>query len=58
MALNISVIVCAHNEVRYLPACVHAVLAQTRPPDEFLIIDNASTGSWVPTAAGAEAGDA
>jgi glycosyltransferase involved in cell wall biosynthesis len=43
VALTISVIVCAHNEVRYLPACVHAVLAQTRPPDQFLTIDNAST---------------
>jgi glycosyltransferase involved in cell wall biosynthesis len=43
VALTISVIVCAHNEVRYLPACVHAVLAQTRPPDQFLVVDNAST---------------
>jgi glycosyltransferase involved in cell wall biosynthesis len=43
VALSISVIVCAHNEVGYLPSCVHAVLAQTRPPDQFLVIDNAST---------------
>jgi hypothetical protein len=27
--LTISVIVCAHNEARYLPACLHSVLAQS-----------------------------
>ncbi len=43
MALRISVIVCAHNEARYLPACLHSLLAQTRTPDELLVIDNAST---------------
>lgn len=43
MALSISVIVCAHNEARYLPACLHSVLAQTRLPDELLVVDNAST---------------
>ena len=43
MTLRISVIVCAHNEARYLPACLHSLLAQTRPPDEILVIDNAST---------------
>jgi glycosyltransferase involved in cell wall biosynthesis len=43
MALRISVIVCAHNEARYLPACLYSLLAQTRPPDELLVINNAST---------------
>lgn len=43
MALTISVIVCAHNEGRYLAACLHSLLAQTRPPDELLVINNAST---------------
>jgi glycosyltransferase involved in cell wall biosynthesis len=43
MALNISVIVCAHNEARYLPACLHSLLAQSRRPDEILVINNAST---------------
>jgi len=28
LPLKISVIVCAHNEARYLPACLHSVLAQ------------------------------
>ena len=42
MAL-ISVIVCAHNEARYLPACLHSLFAQTRVPDDILVINNAST---------------
>ena len=41
--MTISVIVCAYNEARYLPACVHSLLAQTRPPDEIIVVDNAST---------------
>ena len=45
MPLRISVIVCAHNEARYLPACLYSVLGQTRPPDEVLVIDNASKDS-------------
>ena len=40
--LRISVIVCAHNEARYLPACLHSVLAQSRKPDELLVVNNAS----------------
>jgi Glycosyl transferase family 2 len=43
MALRISVIVCAHNEARHLPACLHSLLAQSRTPDEILVINNAST---------------
>jgi glycosyltransferase involved in cell wall biosynthesis len=43
MTLGITVIVCAHNEERTLPACLHSLLAQTRPPDELLVINNAST---------------
>ena len=42
MALRISVIVCAHNEARYLPACLHSLLAQTRLPDEIVVVNNAS----------------
>jgi glycosyltransferase involved in cell wall biosynthesis len=38
-----SVIVCAHNEARYLAACLHSLLAQTRVPDDILVINNAST---------------
>jgi glycosyltransferase involved in cell wall biosynthesis len=43
MALSISVIVCAHNEARYLPACLYSLLAQTRRPDDILVVNNAST---------------
>jgi len=39
----VSVIVCAHNEARQVAACLHSLLAQTRPPDEILVINNAST---------------
>ena len=31
---RLSVIVCAHNEAQYLPACLHSLLAQSRTPDE------------------------
>jgi len=43
MPLTISAIVCAFNEAAFLPACLHSLLAQTRPPDEIIVIDNAST---------------
>ena len=43
MALRFSVIVCAHNEAQHLPACLHSLLAQSRTPDEILVINNAST---------------
>jgi glycosyltransferase involved in cell wall biosynthesis len=38
-----TVIVCAHNEASYLAACLHSLLAQSRRPDEILVINNAST---------------
>jgi glycosyltransferase involved in cell wall biosynthesis len=38
-----SVIVCAYNEERYIAACLHSLLAQTRPPDQIIVVDNAST---------------
>jgi glycosyltransferase involved in cell wall biosynthesis len=41
--VTISVIVCAHNEERYLGACLISLTAQTRLPDEILVINNAST---------------
>jgi glycosyltransferase involved in cell wall biosynthesis len=43
MALKVSAIVCAHNEASWLSACLHSLLAQTRVPDEILVINNAST---------------
>lgn len=41
--LAISIIVCAHNEAAFLAPCLHSLLAQTRVPDEILVINNAST---------------
>jgi GT2 family glycosyltransferase len=41
--VTITAIVCAYNESRHLPACLYSLLAQTRPPDEILVINNAST---------------
>jgi glycosyltransferase involved in cell wall biosynthesis len=41
--MTISAIVCAHNEARHLPACLLSLRAQTRPPEEILVINNAST---------------
>jgi len=41
--MKISVIVCAHNETLYISSCLHSVLAQSRLPDEVLVINNAST---------------
>ena len=43
MALKCSVIVCAHNEAQYLEACLHSLLAQSRLPDEIIVVDNASS---------------
>ena len=42
MALTISVIVCAHNEAQYISACLHSLLAQSRPPDQIIVVNNAS----------------
>lgn len=43
MAHTITAIVCAYNEASVLPACLHSLLAQTRPPDEIIVVNNAST---------------
>jgi glycosyltransferase involved in cell wall biosynthesis len=42
LRLIISVIVCAHDEERFISACLHSLLAQSRLPDEIIVIDNAS----------------
>jgi len=43
MALTIAVIVCAYNEARLLPGCLHSLLAQTRPADLIIVVNNASS---------------
>ena len=42
-AARLSVIVPCHNAERYLPACLDSLVAQTRPIDEILFIDDGST---------------
>lgn len=44
-------VVCAHNEAAYVAACLHSVLAQTRVPDEVILIDNASRDGTAAVAA-------
>lgn len=43
MTPRVSVIVCAFNEERCLAACLYSLLAQSRAPDEIIVVDNAST---------------
>ena len=43
MELTLSVIVCAHNEAGYLAPCLHSLLAQSRPPDEIIVVNNDSS---------------
>lgn len=43
MAQTITAIVCAYNEASVLAPCLHSLLAQTRPADEILVVNNAST---------------
>ena len=51
MTLSVSVVVCAHNEGRYLAACLHSLLAQTRAADEIVVVDNASRDDTAAVAA-------
>jgi glycosyltransferase involved in cell wall biosynthesis len=39
----ISAIVCAYNEERTLAPAIHSLFAQTRVPDEIIVVNNAST---------------
>src|ERR1700726_3746510 len=41
--MTMGVVVCAYNEARLLPACLYSLRAQTRQPDDILVINNAST---------------
>lgn len=40
---SVSVVVPFYNLARWLPGCLESVRAQTRPPDEILVIDDGST---------------
>ncbi len=41
--MTITAVVCAYNEARVLSSCLYSLLSQTRPPDEILVVNNAST---------------
>src|SRR6478736_3534834 len=43
VALTMSVIVCAYNEGCYIQRCLESLLSQSRPPDDILVVNNAST---------------
>ena len=51
MALTISVIVCAFNEASYLGPCLRSLSLQSRPPDQLLVVNNASTDDTLQVAA-------
>lgn len=48
--LKISVVIPAYNEQELLSGCLEALLAQTRPPDEIIVVDNNSTDQTAETA--------
>jgi glycosyltransferase involved in cell wall biosynthesis len=41
--LRLAVIVCAHNEQAFIHPCLRDVVAQSRPADEIVVVDNACT---------------
>ncbi|MGE4481244.1 glycosyltransferase family 2 protein [Acidocella sp.] len=41
--LTVAAIIPLHNGARFIEAAIRGVLAQTHPPDEFLVIDDGST---------------
>ena len=51
MSFRISVVVCAYNEESVIGACLHSLLAQTRLPDEIVVVNNASCDGTADVAA-------
>lgn len=43
MSSRVSVVVTCHNYGRYLRECLESILAQDRPADEIIVVDDAST---------------
>jgi glycosyltransferase involved in cell wall biosynthesis len=41
--MTVTVVVCAYNEARLISGCLHSIKAQTRHPDEIIVVNNAST---------------
>ncbi|WP_157930632.1 glycosyltransferase family 2 protein [Glycomyces xiaoerkulensis] len=50
-ATSVSVIIPCFNDEDALPLCLEAVKAQSRPPDELIVVDDASTDSSAAVAA-------
>jgi glycosyltransferase involved in cell wall biosynthesis len=50
--VKLSAIICAYNEERMLGPAIHSLLAQTRVPDEIIVVNNASTDDTRAVAAG------
>jgi cellulose synthase/poly-beta-1,6-N-acetylglucosamine synthase-like glycosyltransferase len=44
---TLTVLICARNERLVLPECLRALIAQTEPADEIIILDDGSTDSMV-----------
>ncbi len=51
-ALSVTVAICTFNDAHYLAEAIHSVLAQTRAPDEFIVIDDGSTDHTADVVAG------
>lgn len=47
MPKHVSVIVPVHNAAQWIAACMEQLLAQRRPPDEIIFVDDASTDDTV-----------
>jgi glycosyltransferase involved in cell wall biosynthesis len=50
--VKLSAIICAYNEERMLAPAIHSLFAQTRVPDEIIVVNNASTDDTRAVAAG------
>ncbi len=50
--MRISVVIPARNEEAFIVGCLEALKRQTRPPDEVIVVDNASTDRTALLAAG------